>query len=431
MNELRMYVEHLFQGKVLTAENIELKEEIYGNLVARYEDLLSEGVDETEALRRTKESFTSLDDVFAEEPSDVDAASDGGSVPVAAVEEGFGQAEGAGSNGDVATAAQTGTNEDEDTARVGEAASTAAVSSEGASAAATTPLGAAATIPLGVAAAVEPGATRPGGPTPVAEPPAATLHPQPEQPVERRRVWPLVLLSVVGILIFFAIGIMGCNMMAGISSLEHYTSAQDESIDPQGSGGNDQVASGSGTATPAIPSDEGVYVDPNGPVYFDGEPADELVRAVVGSSSNDVLAQSDASMNDVDTLNTLIFNLPMGEWAANLDVTRGNGVLRFDYVRVPDYFDGDSIDLALAYNVTALFCAVPDAQKIQVTVSESDEVNEHDCYVFDRAAVEEAYGVPLDASMVNEAGWGQLKGDNLYRNDFAEHMVDRAERDAR
>ena len=30
MNELRMYVEHLFEGKVLTSENIELKEEIYG-----------------------------------------------------------------------------------------------------------------------------------------------------------------------------------------------------------------------------------------------------------------------------------------------------------------------------------------------------------------------------------------------------------------
>lgn len=28
MNELRMYVEHLFEGKVMTAELIELKEEI-------------------------------------------------------------------------------------------------------------------------------------------------------------------------------------------------------------------------------------------------------------------------------------------------------------------------------------------------------------------------------------------------------------------
>lgn len=396
MNELRMYVEHLFQGKVLTVENIELKEEIYGNLVARYEDLVAGGMSEDEALARTKESFTSLDDVFAEEPSDAEAASDEGAVPAAGVEGDSDEAECAGSNGGIAAAVQTGAAEGEDAARAAEAA----------------------------------GATRPGGPTPVTEPAAATLHPQPEQPVNRRRVWPLVLLSVVGILIFFAIGVMGCNMMAGINSLEHYTSPQNEPTDPQGNGGDDQVTSGSGTAAPSIPSDEGVYVDPNGPVYFDGEPADELVRAVVDSSSNDVLAQTDASMSDVDALNTLIFNLPMGQWAANLDVTRGNGVLRFDYVRVPDYFDGDSIDLALAYNVTALFCAVPDAQKIQVTVSESDEVNEHDCYVFDRAAVEEAYGVPLDANMVNEAGWGQLKGDNLYKHDFAERMVDRAERDA-
>ncbi len=68
MNELRMYVELLFEGKVLTADAIELKEEIYGNLVARYEDLLAEGVSEAEALRRTKESMTSIDDVL-EEPA--------------------------------------------------------------------------------------------------------------------------------------------------------------------------------------------------------------------------------------------------------------------------------------------------------------------------------------------------------------------------
>ena len=46
MNELRMYVEHLFKGKVLTADMIELKEEIYGNLVARYEDYLAQGMGE-------------------------------------------------------------------------------------------------------------------------------------------------------------------------------------------------------------------------------------------------------------------------------------------------------------------------------------------------------------------------------------------------
>lgn len=386
MNELRMYVEHLFEGKVLTSENIDLKEEIYGNLVARYEDLMSEGVDEAEALRRTKESIASLDDVFAE-GGDAQAASCDSAEPV-----------------------------------VGEFAE-CDVATRDSSAAVTTSLEAAQDNALDSTCA--------GGPAPIAESDAAVLHPQPEQPVERRRAWPLVLVSVVGILVFLAVGAVGCSLVAGIRSLDAYTDGQNVAVEPQNDGENGHVASGSGTATPAIPSDEGVYVDPNGPVYFDGEPADELVRAVVGSTSNDVLAQSVAGLDDVDALNTLISNLPMGEWAANLDVTRGNGVLRFDYVRAPDYFDGDSIDLALAYNATALFCAAPEVQKIQVTVSESDEVNEHDYYVFDRAAVEEMYGVALDADMVNEAGWGQLKGDNLYKRDFAERMVDRAENNGR
>lgn len=70
MNELRMYVEHLFEGKVLTPENIELKEEIYGNLVARYEDLIASGFDESEAIAQTKESMTSIDDVIIENPTD-------------------------------------------------------------------------------------------------------------------------------------------------------------------------------------------------------------------------------------------------------------------------------------------------------------------------------------------------------------------------
>lgn len=78
MNELRMYVEHLFEGKVLTPENIELKEEIYGNLVARYEDLIAEGVSEEEALERTKQSMSSLDeideDVASDDPSTISSA---------------------------------------------------------------------------------------------------------------------------------------------------------------------------------------------------------------------------------------------------------------------------------------------------------------------------------------------------------------------
>ncbi|WP_308616788.1 permease prefix domain 1-containing protein, partial [uncultured Enorma sp.] len=70
MNELRMYVEHLFEGRVLTAEMIELKEEIYGNLVARYEDYVAGGMGEAEALAQAKASITSIDDVLAGEGED-------------------------------------------------------------------------------------------------------------------------------------------------------------------------------------------------------------------------------------------------------------------------------------------------------------------------------------------------------------------------
>ncbi len=80
MNELRMYVEHLFEGKVLTADNIELKEEIYGNLVARFEDYVAQGLSEEEALARTKESITSVDDVLS---GATDAPDEDGAQPQA------------------------------------------------------------------------------------------------------------------------------------------------------------------------------------------------------------------------------------------------------------------------------------------------------------------------------------------------------------
>ena len=74
ISDIRMYVEHLFEGRTLDAETIELKEEIYGNLVARYEDYLAQGMTEAEAYRRTCEAVTSVEDVMGEK--DGDAAAD-------------------------------------------------------------------------------------------------------------------------------------------------------------------------------------------------------------------------------------------------------------------------------------------------------------------------------------------------------------------
>ena len=66
MNELRMYVEHLFEGRVMSSEMIDLKEEIYGNLMARYEDLVRAGHAPDEAIEAAKASVTSIDGMLGE-----------------------------------------------------------------------------------------------------------------------------------------------------------------------------------------------------------------------------------------------------------------------------------------------------------------------------------------------------------------------------
>ena len=77
ISDIRMYVEHLFEGRTLDAETIELKEEIYGNLVARYEDYLAQGMSAEEAYARTCEAVTSVDDVIgAGEKNEPAAAAD-------------------------------------------------------------------------------------------------------------------------------------------------------------------------------------------------------------------------------------------------------------------------------------------------------------------------------------------------------------------
>ena len=76
MNELRMYVEHLFEGKVMTAELIELKEEIYGNLMARYEDLVASGIDAAQALEEARQSISSVDELLSGDGSQEADSSD-------------------------------------------------------------------------------------------------------------------------------------------------------------------------------------------------------------------------------------------------------------------------------------------------------------------------------------------------------------------
>lgn len=376
MNELRMYVEHLFEGKVLTPENIELKEEIYGNLVARYEDLIAEGVVEDEALERTKESMSSLDEI------DEDVASDDPSTisSVAAQAEGATQADGA---------AQT-----EET--------------------------------------TQPGETIAGG-TKVMSVPAdevsegqAAPKPHSDKTMDTGKVlkYGLIAFALIVLLGIGAKLMLGCVDEAVEHGEDQASVVQvDPSPAPQGS------SDPQGAAT--NPADNAITVDESGRVWMEGEPGDELLAAVVGATYSDATPYVDTKLEDAATVETLLHTLPLGALATDIDVTKGSSVLGLAYREVPEAYDDDSVDVALAYNVAVLFSTMPLVNEIQVTVTEQGEPMDESYYVFTRDDVQSSYGVMLSREMVNESGWRQIKDDHLYAHKFAERLVEKAEREWR
>ena len=377
MNELRMYVEHLFEGKVLTPENIELKEEIYGKLVARYEDLIASGLDESEAIAQTKESMTSIDDVIIENPTDSSSDEcDGDDISDAADE--------------------SGDSHDPDQ--------------------------------------VDPVASTPhDGPTPITEN-VAVLHQQPEQSTPRKRTWPFVLACVLIGLLVMGIGFAGCSLMFGIKALDQYDGEQTEHVEnvdasrDEGSSGSGSTAAGNASPTPTKKNSE-IFIDENGQVWVDGELGDGLAEEVVNAGYGVVAEYGDTDLADAAKVEALLRSLPMGEYASDVDVTKGVDVLSLAYRELPETLEGDSVDAALAYDVTAVFCAMPLVNEIQITLTESDEPLDESYYVFKRDEVQSRYGVRLDDLLVNEAGWHQIKEDNLYRRKFIENMVDAAEKE--
>lgn len=374
MNELRMYVEHLFEGKVLTTENIELKEEIYGNLVARYEDLIADGLDEDEALRRTKESITSIDDVL----NSVSDVPDSGEGSAGACEMPAGVEDGV-------VAGET------------EAA----------------PVDATVALPTPPAAVVEQDGCE-----------------GPEKPSKRPHAFMVAALIVLALFILFG---LGARVLFDVVD-DAAGDAREEIVEnKQGATSADSAtgsAAGSNTTAPTpTKQNREIFVDESGQVWIDGEPGDELAEGVVNAGYGVIAEYADTDLADAAKVEALLRSLPMGEHVGDVDVTKGIDVLGLAYREVPEALDGDSVDAALAYDVTAVFCAMPLVNEIQVTLTESDEPLDESYYVFKRDDVQSRYGVRLDGEMVNEAGWHQIKEDNLYRREFIERMVDAAERE--
>ena len=354
MNEIRMYVERLFQGKTLTDDIIELKEEIYGNLVARYEDYLAEGMSEADALAKTKASMTSVDDVLTGE---ADASKD-------------------------------------------EAASVANAATMESAAAAETAAGDAPVNPVSATPVT----------TPVDSGPVIFFN----------KKWIAAVVVVAVVVILGGIG---------FKVVDEMNDAREDQLEEQyDQGRSDAISS---TLDVRNGADE-ITIDSDGTIRYDGDVADELLAAVVNGSIGELRPFMGTNLADGATVEQAVRALPMSEWATDIDVTKGDCVLSLAYRNVPD-FDGDSIDAALVYNATALFCMIPDAVEVQVTVVEADDPMDEDYYVFKRGMMEAegGYSVSLVGTMLNESNWDQqIKRDHLYKENFIDRMIDQAERNA-
>ncbi len=386
MNELRMYVERLFEGKVLTKDTIELKEEIYGNLVARYEDYVASGVSEAEALQKTKASITSIEDVLAEQNESLGA--------------GDKTAQDAASSMDAVSSMDA-------TSNMNTAGNTDSAD--------------------GTGSIVTADATN-----------AVGAHKTP------RKRWMYVVGAVAAVFLLGMLVVAGINVFKGTTGTRSY----EQALTSQASTGNTSNQSNSNTqdnqsssaattdstattTTESLPTDRlryDIYIDANGNLRYDDDYADELIYAIVESSYTDVATFVGTSLSDTTATASFVASLPMGEWFAALNASSGGDVLSYSYNAVPEHCDDDSVEAALAYNATAIFCAMSDVSRIAIAVSESDDPYDYDYYVFDRTVVETLYGISLTSDLVNEAGWQQLKVDNLYASHFIESMIDRAER---
>lgn len=387
MNELRMYVEHLFEGKVLTADMIELKEEIYGNLVARYEDYVAGGMDAAEALEKTKASITSLDDVLTGDAEDAQGAD--------------------GAQGRQAGSADSACSAAGETAGAGDA-------------------GAADTVRM-PAADTYAASTRPAG---APMPPEAAGAPAADAPRAR---WPIVVGVLAAVVIIGAIGVAAFGFVRDSArSYEQDTTVQ---VDPRSDG---QGATSSGTDTGTL-TDGTSSQSGDAPVFDDPEDQREYEATMalmdqIDGTSIDMLKTYASGAGPADA-GTMFGSLPLGSYVANFEYDSQNAVLMQDYQGVPDELDGEAVDQALVFNAAAVLCAYPEVQSVRLSVlEEGDDAYDTDIYQFERAVLEEQFAnvsdgavVQLNSSLFETVEqWNEVR-DLVRREALNDIATDRAE----
>ena len=387
MNELRMYVEHLFEGKVLTPETIELKEEIYGNLMARYEDYVAQGLSEADALARTKASITDVDDMMAGEGSAASAAEDALSSAPSTV---------------IPPAAET------------------------------------VKMPTPDTAAQAAGA-------PVA--PQASAPAPKEQP---KWIKTLIIVAAV-IIGLLAIGygvnefILDpiqdhqedvAEAQAEQQWREQQSQKQDDASSPNTNTGGDTSTSnnsGTGQSTSGNQGTTPQFSDPEDQAEYEATMAlmddiwvneVDLPREFAGTDVADDAKRSD-----------LLGRLPLGEYLQSNSLA--NGTLSVAYQSVDHNIDGDALDLAMAYDVTTLFALYPSLNTVSVQVHENDDhASDVDRYQFDRQMVNSyltqvsnnAITQANDSLFESQESWDQAL-DYMANERYFDDLTDRAEID--
>lgn len=412
MNELRMYVEHLFEGRVLTAEMIELKEEIYGNLVARYEDYVASGMNEADALAQAKASITSIDDVLAGEGEDMaEEAAETNDAPAAetvvlpSADSNAGDAaEGAYDAGAAADATMAGAAA---TAGAASSAPVSAASADQDSEKAKTPW----TKILAIAAVV------------IAVILVATL------------VWGTVLEpatdqledtveDVVDVSAAQGAGQNANGAGEGNANGQGNSAAQDNDANQGNNAGNGANSNANSSDTPTFsdPEDQREY---------------EATMAVLNEIDAHDPTSLQAYAGDSQPSSVFFENLPLGSYVSADETGQINAnTFSVYYTNVSDDIDGDAIDRAIVYNAAAAFSAYPNLQRLNVTVHEAyDEHHDADVYAFDRSQLERAFAnasnngmTQFDSSLFESATSWDVVRQQIDRHDFCDHQADIAER---
>lgn len=395
MNELRMYVEHLFEGKVLTAENIELKEEIYGNLVARFEDYVAAGMSREEALAKTKASITSVDDVLAGEDAEpcAEPQQASGAAPAPAM-----GATAAGAAGAAAEAPQDA----RDAPRAGEAS-----------------------------------AARSGAPVPpagVTGAQAASDVLEDAAPIKAKRPgWQKVAVIAAIVIAVCGALMIGFNLLVGTAFDQVEDTIEDTVENLGGTGNSSGNGSGSSKGNNAGNSSTPTFIDPEDQREYEATMA--LMTEIDESSA--ATLQAYAGRASTSEVADLAEELPLHDYLREAGLDANNAATVYlDYTEVSGDIDGDGIDRALAYNVAAIFSVYPEISSVRVTLQEaSDSQWDADTYLFDRTRVEQCFATASDNAITqlnsslfeSSDAWDQVRGYIVDRHDFAEHIIDWSE----